>query len=194
MLESLYQPSVWPGARRPEKSRRLTPNLRSSMQKYAGYIRPFESWKDTNSSVPFMNSTKPGKTSKNEHLYPAPVKTCWSDRFPNMPIWYTFICQIFFRAKCFSTLNVSQVLTKASPMDYSQFIAGRGWKGSPQILAIVQTALVPYRQELFPRKCEELFWQLCEILTAILRKYHAGNLLPRTDEAKTDQIEWEVGR
>ena len=29
-----------------------------------------------------------------------------------------FICQIFFRAKCFSKFNVSQVLTKASPMDY----------------------------------------------------------------------------
>jgi hypothetical protein len=33
-----------------------------------------------------------------------------------------FICQIFFRAKCFSKFNVSQVLTKASPMDYSQYI------------------------------------------------------------------------
>ena len=33
-----------------------------------------------------------------------------------------FICQIFFRAKCFSKLNFSQVLTKASPMDYSQYI------------------------------------------------------------------------
>jgi hypothetical protein len=33
-----------------------------------------------------------------------------------------FICQIFFRAKCFSKLNVSQVLTKAGPMDYSQYI------------------------------------------------------------------------
>ena len=34
-----------------------------------------------------------------------------------------FICQIFFRAKCFSKLNVSQVLTKAGPMDYSQFMS-----------------------------------------------------------------------
>ena len=30
-----------------------------------------------------------------------------------------FICQIFFKAKCFSKFNVSQVLTKTSPMGYS---------------------------------------------------------------------------
>ena len=33
-----------------------------------------------------------------------------------------FICQEFSRAKCFLKLNVSQILTKASPMDYSQLI------------------------------------------------------------------------
>jgi hypothetical protein len=33
-----------------------------------------------------------------------------------------FICQIFFKAKCFSKFNVSQVLTKYSPMGYSQCI------------------------------------------------------------------------
>ena len=37
-----------------------------------------------------------------------------------IPCDIQFICQIFFRAKCFSKFNVSQVLTKASPIGYSQ--------------------------------------------------------------------------
>ena len=46
-------------------------------------------------------------------------------------------------------------------------------KADHNIQAIVQTALVPYCQELFPGKCEEYIFQSCEIQTAMLRKYHA---------------------
>jgi hypothetical protein len=49
-------------------------------------------------------------------------------------------------------------------------------KADHNILAIDQTALVPYCQELFPGKCEELIRQSCEILTATLRKHNARML------------------
>jgi len=51
-------------------------------------------------------------------------------------------------------------------------------KAHHKIWAIVQTALVPYCQQLFPGKCEVLIWQSCEIQTAMLRKYHARIVHP----------------
>ena len=43
------------------------------------------------------------------------------------------------------------------------------------------------RQEVFPRECEVLICQSCEILTAMLRKYHSRTFLPRPDKRQLNQ-------
>ena len=73
-----------------------------------------------------------------------------------------FICQILFRAKCFSKLNFSQVLTKASPMDYSQSIAGFSMKRLTTIYGVSSKRLWFHALRAIP-------WEMRSLYLAVLR-------------------------
>jgi hypothetical protein len=64
-------------------------------------------------------------------------------------------------------------LTKSILMDYSQSIQVFQWEASPQDVGYPPNGFGSVLSRAYPGKLGVLIWQLCEIQTAMLRKYHA---------------------